>query len=81
MVRSSLLAALFHVDAESSLPFLVAALAEKDVAETAAELLVAGHRVFADELRAEWAAGVDPATREGLAVVGGRGLQERLEDP
>ncbi|MFQ5718109.1 MAG: HEAT repeat domain-containing protein [Acidobacteriota bacterium] len=69
VVRRNLITALFNVDAESSLPFLVAALAEKDVAQTAAEMLVAGHRVFADELRAEWASGVDPATREGLSVV------------
>ncbi len=69
VVRSALLTALYQVDPESSLSFLVSALAEKDVAETAAGLLVDGHRIFADDLRAEWAAGIDPATREGLAVV------------
>jgi HEAT repeat protein len=69
VVRAALLAALYQVDPEAALSALVAALAEKDVAETAAGLLVDGHRIFADDLRAEWAAGIDPATREGLAVV------------
>ena len=69
VVRVALLAALYQVDPEASLSFLVAALAEKDVAETAAGLLVDGHRIFADDLRAEWASGIEPATREGLAVV------------
>jgi hypothetical protein len=57
------------VDPEAALSFLVAALAEKDVAETAAAILIEGHRIFADDLRAEWATGMEPATREGLAVV------------
>jgi HEAT repeat protein len=69
VVRRALLSALYNVDPEAALSFLVASLAEKDVAETAAALLIEGHRIFADELRAEWAAGMEPATREGLAVV------------
>ena len=69
VVRRALLSALYKVDPEAALTFLVAALAEKDVAETAAALLIEGHRIFADELRAEWATGMEPATREGLAVV------------
>jgi HEAT repeat protein len=69
VVRRALLSALYQVDPESSLSFLVSALAEKDVAETAAGLLIDGHRIFADDLRAEWATGIDPVTREGLAVV------------
>jgi HEAT repeat protein len=69
VVRRALLSALYKVDPEAALTFLVAALAEKDVAETAAALLIEGQRIFADELRAEWATGMEPATREGLAVV------------
>ncbi|MFQ5767042.1 MAG: HEAT repeat domain-containing protein [Acidobacteriota bacterium] len=69
VVRKGLLEALYHVDAESALPFLVSALAEKTVSETAVHLLVQGHRVFADALRSEWAASVDPTRREGLAMV------------
>lgn len=69
VVRNALMSALFRADSEAALPYLVGALAEKDVAETAAELLVSGFREFADDLRAEWAAAEDPAVREGLAVV------------
>ncbi len=75
MVRQAVMTALFRADREASLPYLVSALTEKDVAETAAELMVAGFQDFADELRAEWAGAEDPAVREGLAVVlreGGR---------
>ncbi|MFQ5669761.1 MAG: HEAT repeat domain-containing protein [Acidobacteriota bacterium] len=68
-VRRALIGALYHLDAESALPFLIAGLSEKDIADTAGELLVRGRTLFADELRAEWASEMDPAIREGLAVV------------
>ena len=68
-VRRALLQAMFRADAEAALPVLVTALAEKDVSESAAALLVEGARMFADSLRAAWASEVDPAIREGMAVV------------
>lgn len=68
-VRRALLQAMFRADAEAALPILVTALAEKDVSESAAALLVEGSRMFADSLRAAWAREVDPAIREGMAVV------------
>ena len=69
VVRQALLTALYRRDAEAALSLLVSALAEKDVAETAVNLLVEGHTRFADDLRAEWAGAQDPGIREGLAVV------------
>ena len=69
VVRQALLTALYRRDPESALSLLVSALAEKDVAETAVNLLVEGKSRFADDLRAEWAAAQDPGIREGLGVV------------
>jgi len=69
VVRQALLTALHQCDPEAALSLLVSALAEKDVAETAANLLVAGQGRFADDLRGEWAAAQDPGVREGLAMV------------
>jgi HEAT repeat protein len=69
VVRQALLTALYRRDQEAALSLLVSALAEKDVAETAVNLLVDGQFQFADDLRAEWATAQDPAIREGLAVV------------
>jgi HEAT repeat protein len=69
VARQALLRALYNAEPESALPYLVSALAEKDVAETAAALLMAGQGVFSDDLRTAWAAAADPAVREGLAAV------------
>lgn len=69
VARQALLRALYHAEPESALSYLVSALAEKDVAETAAALLIEGQSVFSDDLRAAWASAQDPAVREGLAAV------------
>ncbi|MCZ6746582.1 MAG: HEAT repeat domain-containing protein [Acidobacteria bacterium] len=69
VARQALLRALYHAEPESALSYLVSALAEKDVAETAAALLMDGQSVFSDDLRAAWASAEDPAVREGLAAV------------
>lgn len=67
--RQALLRALYQAEPESALSYLVSALAEKDVAETAAALLMDSQPVFSDDLRTAWAAAEDPAVREGLAAV------------
>ncbi len=69
VARQALLRALYLAEPESALSYLVSALAEKDVAETAAALLIDGQAVFSDDLRAAWASAEDPAVREGLAAV------------